>query len=163
MHRPRTVVAVQLRRELKRDEVVERDARVGGLQVLQAADEQPRAKEQQEAERDLRGYETLAQEQRPAAAGNRAHRVFERRPWIRSARANRGDQSEDDAGRSGQDRHDAEDPQVGTRGNRQRLTVIRHEREQRARQRNRKRDADDATERRQAAALDEHLADQTST
>ena len=61
------VVAAERRRQLERHEVVERDAGVGRLQVLQAAHEQPGAEEQQEAERDLRGDEPLAQEQRSAA------------------------------------------------------------------------------------------------
>ena len=40
------------------------------LQVLQTADEEPRAEQQEKAERNLRRDETLAQEQRAASAGN---------------------------------------------------------------------------------------------
>ena len=62
------VVAAERRRELEGDQVVERDARFGGLEVLQAAHEEAGAEQQQEAERHLRGDEALAQEQRPAAS-----------------------------------------------------------------------------------------------
>ena len=72
------------------------------LQVLQAAHEEPGAKEQQEAERDLRRDQALAQEERAAGAGNRAHRVLERRPGIGPARAQRRQQPEDDAGQERQ-------------------------------------------------------------
>ena len=85
------VVTVQLRRQLKRHQVIERHAGVGRLQILQAAHEQPGAEQQQEAERDLRRYEAFAQEQRAARAGNRADRVFQGRPRIGTARANRRD------------------------------------------------------------------------
>ena len=59
LHPARTVVAVERRRQLEGDEVVERHPRVGLLQVLEAADEEPGAEEQQEAERDLRGHQPL--------------------------------------------------------------------------------------------------------
>ena len=159
----RIVVAVQLRRDLKGHEVVERDAGVRRLQILQAADEQARAEEQQEAERDLHRHETFAQEQRSAAAGNRSHRVLERRPRIGTAGADRGNQAEDDAGRCRHHQREREDPQVGTRADRERLAAIWHQREQRARQGDRERDAGDTAECRQDAAFDEHLADQTPT
>ena len=66
LHSARTVVAVERRRQLKSDEVVERHSRVGPLQILEAADEEPGAEEQQETERDLRG--------RPALSAGRASR-----------------------------------------------------------------------------------------
>ena len=151
-----------MRRELKRDKVVQRNAGVGRLQVLQASDEQAGAEQQQEAERDLRRDEPFAQEQRAAAAGNRSHRVPERRPRIRATRANRGNQPEDDAGRRRQHNREREDPQVRARRNRQRLTVRRHECQQGACQRDGESNSNDTAERREHAALDEHLTDQTS-
>ena len=68
------VVAAQRRREAEHHEVIELHAGVGGLQVLQAAHEQPGAEQQQEAQRHLRGDEPLAQEQRAARCRPRRRR-----------------------------------------------------------------------------------------
>ena len=124
-HRARCIVAAERRRELERDQVVERDAGVGGLEVLQAADEQPGAEQQQEAERDLRRDQPLAQEQRSAGAGDRADRVLQRRPRIRTAGAQRRQKPEDDAGQEGQAEREGEDAAVGRRLQSNRLAVGR--------------------------------------
>jgi hypothetical protein len=86
VHGALVVVPTERRCELKRDEVVERHPGIGGLQVLQAPHEQAGAEEQQETERDLRGHEPLAQEQRSTRARNGGDRVLQRGPRIRPAR-----------------------------------------------------------------------------
>ena len=131
-HRALVVVAAERRRQLERDQVVERDAGVRRLQVLQAAHEEAGAEQQQKAERDLRGDEPLAQEQRAAGAGDRAHRVLQRRPRIRAAGAKRRQQAEDDAGHERQaerERRESADPGCAVMSSG--CPVGRHEREQR--------------------------------
>ena len=95
-------VAVERRRELEGHEVVELDARIGGAQVLQAAHEKAGAEEQEEAERDLRGDQALAEEERPAGSRDGSDRVLQRGPRIGPAGAQRRQQAEDDAGQQGQ-------------------------------------------------------------
>ena len=97
VHRLLFFVTAQRRRQPEGDQVVHLDSGVGGLQVLQAADEQSGAEQQQEAERDLRGDEPLAQEERPTGARHGADRVLQRRPLIGLARAKRGQQAKHDA------------------------------------------------------------------
>src|SRR5207302_7355933 len=107
--RARVVVAAERWRQLEGDEVVERDAGLRRLQILQTADEQPGAEEQQEAERDLSGDQALAENDRSRTARDRAEGVLERRPRIRAARAQRGHESEDDASRERQRQRERQD------------------------------------------------------
>src|SRR5262245_60535430 len=100
------LVAAERRSELEHDQVVESHAGIGGLEVLQAPDEEPRAEQQQEAERHLRRDESFAEKQRAAGAGYRSDRVLERLPWIRPARTKGGQQSEDDAGHEREDQRE---------------------------------------------------------
>ena len=83
VHCPLIVVAAQRRGQLERHQVVELHAGVGGLQVLQAAHEQAGAEQQQEAERDLRRDQALAEEQRAARARDR------RRPCLSASPTDR--------------------------------------------------------------------------
>ena len=85
------------------------------LQVLEALHEQAGAEQQEEAERHLRSDEALAQEERPAGAGDRADRVLQRRPGIRPAGAKRGQQPEDDPGQERQRDGEHQDARVGIR------------------------------------------------
>ncbi len=136
IHRSRIVVSAQRRRQPERDQVVHLHAGVGGLQILQAAHEQSRAEQQQEAQRHLRGDEALAQEERSAGARDPADRVLERRPLIGIAGLERRQQPEHDAGDERQDECERQDPQIRRRLNQQRL-LLRDERDQAARQRHR--------------------------
>jgi hypothetical protein len=102
IHRPRIVVSTQRRRQPKGHEVVHLHAGVGGLKILQAADEQSRAEQQQEAQRHLRGDEALAKEERPAGARDSADRVLKSRPLIGIAGLERRQQPEHDAGKERQ-------------------------------------------------------------
>ena len=162
LHRARAVVAVERRRQLEGDQVVERHTRVRRLQVLKAADEEAGAEEQQEAQRHLRGHQSLAQKQRPAGARNRPHRVLQRRPRIRPARAQRRQQPEDDARQAGQAERERQDPDVGLGPNQERLSACRDEREQPLREGVGEAQTDDAADAREDEALDEQLRDQAA-
>ena len=130
------------------------------LQILEAADEEPGAEEQQEAERDLRGHQSLSQEQRPAGAGDRAHRVLQRRPRIGPARAQRRQQPEDDASQARQAEGERQNSQIRFGTDEERLPVGWDERQQTLRQHERERQAGHAAGERQDQALDEQLAHQ---
>ena len=155
------VVAVQARVDLERDEVLGlADAGVGAAQVLQAAREEPGAEEEQETQRDLRGDQALAKDQRLIAAGDRPDGVLERLPRIGTAGAQRRQQAEDDAGDQRHEEGEGEDPQIGCRLDQQRAAFGRDEGEQRPGEEHRQGHADHATEERQDQALDQELADQ---
>ena len=157
---PRLVVAAERRRDLERDQVVHRDAGFGALQVLQAAHEEAGAEQQQEAERDLCGDEPLAEEERAAGARHRAGGVLQRDPRIGAARAECREQTEDHAGRDRERHRERENPQIRCRIDEQRLTLGRHQREERLGQRNRQPHAERAAGNREHEAFGQELPNQ---
>ncbi len=118
---PAGIVVAALRGiDLERHEVLQRDARVRRLQVLQAPNEQAGAEEQKEAQRYLRDDQAFAHEERPVRAGDGAHRVFQCAPRLGPARAQRGQNAEDDAGDEGQAEGERENAGIRVRRDQER-------------------------------------------
>ena len=84
-------------------------------------------------------------------------RVFQRRPRIRPARAQRGEQAEDDAREEGERHAEREDAAVGTRADQKRRPLDRNQGQQGPRQHDGEGEAGEAAEERQQQALDEQL------
>ena len=131
------------------------------LQILKAAHEESRAKEQQEAQRHLRGNQTLAQKQGATARpGDGSDSVFQRGPQIRAARTQRGNQAEDQAGENSDAQREQQNARIRCRPNEQRIPFDGHQRQQPARHRKGKRNACRTTGERQHHALHQQLAHQ---
>src|SRR5262249_32961207 len=130
----RVIVAAQGGRQLEGDQIIEGDARVGGLEILQAPDEQTGTEEQQKAERHLGGDQSLPQEQGSAGAGNGSHGVLQRGPQFRPACPERGDEAEDNRRDARETQRKEKNASVRLGPNQNRLALLRYQRQKTARQ-----------------------------
>src|SRR4051794_39643725 len=114
LYSPLRLVAIERGVHLKGDELAGFfETSVSSLEILQAAHEESGSEQQQEAEDDLSGDESLAQKERTTGACNGAHSVFQRCPQIGTAGSQGGSESENQAGQNGEPHGEGEDAQIG--------------------------------------------------
>ena len=126
-------VSVERRVHLEGHQVIDGlEAGVGLLQIGQRPHEESGADQQEEGKRHLRGDQRLAQPDRAAAAGNRAHHILQRVPQIHLERLQRRRQAEQHAGEQGEHAVEGQDAQVRLRPQHQRGRVAGEEVQQSA-------------------------------
>src|SRR5205814_5014005 len=91
------VVLFEWKRDAYRQQVLRSESRIDRLQPSETLDEQSRAHEQHEGQRNLRDYEQTAQPGRSRAAANVLAALLQRVLKIDSRRFDRGREAENDS------------------------------------------------------------------
>ena len=150
-------VAADRRRDVEGDQALRLDAEIDQPQILERADEEPGADEQQHRDRHLRHDERLAHAD--AAARHRADLILQRGREVRLRRTQRGRETEEKPGRERQREVECEHAVIDRAGDHMRRLGRWQEPEQELRRPRRDREPEPAADRGEQDALDEQLAD----